>query len=416
MLPFQKILNIFLRGITLACRFIFVFVMARFLTPSLLGLYGLFTATVAYALYFVGLDFYTYTTRQILKNPQTRWGAFLKNQIALSASLYLVFIPIILILVMWGLIPINLLAWFLPILILEHVNQELSRLLIAISEQITASIVSFVRQGSWALVAVGLMALAPSARNLETIFALWAFAGASAAIIGGYRIARLDIGGWSDKLDLGWIKDGVRTSIAFLVATLALRGLQTVDRYWLQALTNTDVVGAYVLFTGMAGALLIFLDAGVFAYSYPALIRVHHAGDIDQFKSQLRKMLVSVLISAALFGLFSLIVLPYLLAWIGNDFYIQAQKIYIWLLIAALVNAVGMVPHYALYAQGRDRPIIYSHVASIFVFIGSTYAYIHLDPFMAVPYGLVTAFASLLIWKSMAYLRGNDQPGEISMI
>lgn len=403
----KAIANIALRGATLASRFLFIFFLARFIEPSFLGVYGLFTTTVGYALYLVGLDFYTHSTREIIKKNKNEWGAVLKNQVALCGLLYLAFIPLLCLLFTLDVLPIRLLPWFVVILILEHINQELSRLFIAISEQLMSSVLLFIRQGSWALVIVAIMYLEPTSRTLNYVFAAWMLAGLSAAAIAFCRLRQLEIGGWHRCVNWDWILQGLKTCVPFLVATLALQGIYTLDRYWLEAVAGIEVVGAYVLFMGMASTLLAFLDAGVFAYTYPALIKANYNNQPCEFRAHLRKMLLLTIAFSILFSLITWTVLPYLLNWIGNDFYLKHQGLYSWLLLAMVINAISMVPHYALYAQGKDRSIIISHIFSVFVFIAATWLFTQFTPLTAIPMGISTAFAFILLWKSACFFRAD---------
>jgi hypothetical protein len=91
--------------------------------------------------------------------------------------------------------PSYLLYWFIPILILEHFNQELSRLLIALSEQLTSSVILFIRQGSWAIASIALMYLDSSTRHLNVVMSLWAVAGIAAACTGIWKLKQLKTGG-----------------------------------------------------------------------------------------------------------------------------------------------------------------------------------------------------------------------------
>lgn len=410
MIPGKNLVNISLRGLTLGSRFLFVFFLARFISPEKLGLYGLFSAAVGYALYFVGLDFYTYVTRAAIKSSKDEWGWMLKNQGALSAVMYLVFFPLSVVLFKFDLLPSELFLWFFVILILEHVNQEFGRFFIAVSEQLVSSLVLFFRQGSWAVLIVVLMVLEPQTRTLHFVLAAWAVGGILALAVGIYRLRSMGVRGWNRPLDWIWVKRGLIVCIPLLGATLALRGVQTVDRYWLQALADTRMVGLYVLYMSIASTLLAFLDAGVFAYAYPALIRCFQSNQDQEFKKQLGKMLILTVTACGIFSLVSLILLPHLLRWIGNDFYLAHQDLYGWVLSAMVINCIGMVFHYALYAQGRDRPIIASHLASIAVFIVVTWLASRAMPLVAVPLGMLAAFSVILLWKSISFLcRAKEQ-------
>jgi O-antigen/teichoic acid export membrane protein len=406
----ERILNIALRSATLGTRFLFIFFLAKFLDPASVGYYGLFTAAIGYALYFVGLDFYTYVTREILKAPHDQRGQMLKGQLALSGVMYLVLLPIALMFLAQAEWPGQLPWWFFPLLMLEHFNQELSRLMIAMSEQITASIILFMRQGSWAIACVLLLNFHAPSRNLDTVLALWAAAGVAAAALGIWKLKQLLISGWQQQVNWAWVKKGIAVSAAFLVATLALRGVNTFDRYWLEALGGIETVAAYVLLLGVAGTLMTFLDAGVFAYAYPALIKHHHQNERTAAQAKVRQVFVQTLLFGIAFALVSWLLLPHLLAWIGNTVYTNAMGMYPLLLLAMVINALSMAPHYGLYAIGHDKPIIFSHGASLVFFVASTWLLSERFGPMAVPLGLNLAFALILVWKSLAYWQACKVP------
>lgn len=399
-----RFVNIGLRFATLITRFMLVFFLARYLEPSWVGYYGLFTAAVGYSLYFVGLDFYVYVTREIISSPADQRGNLLKGQAALAGILYVAGLPVAMLILNQAGWPGNLLWWFVPILLLEHFNQEVYRLLIALSEQIAASLLLFVRQGSWAIAVVALMAWDAGSRSLDVVMALWSCAGMAAAILGIVAVRRLRMGGWRKPIDWSQIRKGIAVSATFLIATLALRGMQTIDRYWLEALGGIEVVGAYVLFLGVAGTLMVFLDAGVFSYAYPRLIGMNHAQEYDGAKTEVRLMLLQTLAFTAAFSIVSWFCLPVLLNWVGSPVYKDAVFLYPWILAATAINALGMVPHYALYARGIDRPIVYSHMAALPVFVLSTWLFSRAHAVLAVPAGLIIAFTMVLSWKTAAYL------------
>lgn len=329
----------------------------------------------------------------------------LKGQLALSGMLYIVLVPLFFLVLLQLEWPGHLLLWFFPILLLEHVNQEVSRLLVAVSEQIFASIVLFVRQASWAIVVVSLMISSPDSRNLDVVMGCWCGAGVAAAILGMWKIKKLKMGGWAQPIDWVWVRRGIAVSAAFLVATLALRGIQTIDRYWLDALAGVELVGAYVLFMGVAGALLVFVDAAIFSFGYPKLIEHNRLMQYSLARSRVRRMLVETLAACAFFGSVSWVALPVLLGWIGNSAYQNAIFLFPWVLAAMMVNAVSMVPHFGLYGMGKDQPIIHSHLAALPVFCFTVLVFGFFEPVIAVPAGLLAAFVFILIWKTVAYLK-----------
>ena len=400
-----RFINIALRGITLASKFMLIFFLAKFLEPKELGLYGLLTVTISYALYLLGFDFYTFTTREILKRERHEWGGLLKDQGALSIVLYSIFLPLISVIFIKGFLPWSVAGWFFVLLVLEHLTQEISRLLITISEQLLASLMLFLRAGIWAVIVTALMFFRADARDLNMVLGAWTLGSFLALVLGAYRLKQLNISGWRKKIDWRWISKGLKIAIPLLIATLALRGLFTVDRYWFADLGSLETLGAYVLFMGISSALVSFLDAGVFAFIYPGLISAHHNKDTVAFRLKLRSLLVQTLIFAGAFSIFALLAIDSLLTWLDKPLYQEHKDLFPWTLLITLLYSIGMIPHYALYAQGLDRPIIHSHIASLLIFIPVTWLLSRYWPIQAVPMGLCVAFLFILLWKCLAFIR-----------
>lgn len=405
LMHYARIFNIGMRGLTLGSRFLFVFFIAKLLEPADLGLYGLVTAATGYALYLVGLDFYTYATRELLQHDRGTWGLLLKNQLALSLVLYALVLPGLTLVFVNDWLPWSVAKWFYLLVVLEHICQELGRIFIAVSEQLMSSLVLFLRQGVWAIVITGLMLANHESRTLNAVFAAWSLSCILAIFIGIRRLRQLKLGGWSLPVDWSWISTGIKISVPMLLGTLAIRGIFTVDRYWLQALNSLDVVGAYVLFISIASTVMVFLDAGIFSFSYPALIQAHQQNEHHLFRSKIREMILQTAIVLILFSVLSLLMLPWLLQLIAKPLYNSYQYLYFWLLAATILNAISMIPHYALYSQRLDKPIIHSHFLGFLVFCASTWLLSQHRQDVAIPAGLCCAFAFMCIWKTIAFFK-----------
>ena len=148
--------------------------LAKFLEPADVGLYGLLSATVSYVLMALGFDFYAYVTRELIAADHRQWASMLRDQTVFYGLTYSALLPLCLLLFWLGFLPWKLAVWFFPLLALEHVAQELNRLLVAISEPLWASIVLFVRSGAWAVIAAFWMWLDPGQRTLEFVLGAWA--------------------------------------------------------------------------------------------------------------------------------------------------------------------------------------------------------------------------------------------------
>lgn len=406
----NRLFNLVLRGMTLASKFLLIFFLARFLEPADLGVYGLIVATIGYVMFLLGFDFYAFTSREILKRDLSEWGGLLKDQASVSFVCYVIFLPLLSIVFFQGLLPWRFAGWFFALLVLEHLTQELGRLLITISEQLLASLVLFLRSGVWAVLITVLMFFEPGLRSLDLVFGAWCAGAFLGLCLGVFRLMQLNIGGWRKKIDWRWIAKGLKVAIPLLVASLALRGVFTLDRYWFEVLVGLNVLGAYVLFIGIGNALLSFLDAGVFAFAYPALIRAHNRQEVASFRQSMRKLFIHTLVISFTFSVVALLLVGPLLVWIDKSLYIEHQNLFPWLLLAMVLYAVSMIPHYGLYAQGYDRQILISHIASLQIFILATWALSIAYAHLAVPFGLCISFLFMLCWKSWCFYRLTPAP------
>ena len=281
----KRIVNIGLRGSTLTSRFAFVFVLAKFLEPVEVGLYGLFSATISYSIMALGFDFYTYSTREIIVAEKDDWASILRNQGIFYSITYIILIPIFILIFFFNFLPWKLFFWFFPLLALEHVAQELNRLLVAISEPIWASVILFVRQGSWAILTAIILWFFPTQRYLTFVLATWTIGVFGACLLGFLKLRKLDLSSLSRPIDWTWIKKGIKVAAPFVMATLSLRALYTFDRYWIESIGGLEVLAAYVFFVGIANTINTFLDAAVFSFTYPELIAAVGRKDVTGFNN-----------------------------------------------------------------------------------------------------------------------------------
>lgn len=403
-----RLANMAIRVITLLSKFFLIFFLARFLHAEELGMYGLIAATISYAIYPLGLDFYTFTTREIKKYDKSEWGTLLKNQSALCVVLYIIFIPLLLSVFIFGLLPWEVCFLFIVLLISEHINQEIYRFLIAISKQLTATTLLFFRSGLWPLILVPLMFYSTLFCTLHSVLILWTICSFFSVFLGGIYVASLNLGGWKSLIDWVWIKKGVKIALPLLISTLFLKGLFTVDRYILKDISGLGAVGAYVFFTGIANTMETFLDAGVFSFGYPAMIVAFQHRDYETYKIELRKMLNYTILFSFIFIILTIPIIDTLIELIGNPIYLQFKTMFIWTLLASFIFSLSCVPHYALYSQNKDLPIIYSHMIGFFIFIPITYLLSLKYNNIAIPLGLCFSFFIILMWKTYAFFCANQ--------
>ncbi|CAN0590518.1 unnamed protein product, partial [Ectocarpus sp. 12 AP-2014] len=141
-----QLLNLTLRAVTLGVKFAFILSLAVFLPPEQVGLYGLITVTVAYSIYFVGFEFYTFSTRDLVARPRAEWPRLLSSQLVFFGLMYLVILPAFSVVFFLELLPWKVMAAFIALVVLEHLSTELMRLLVAIERPLLATFTLFLKQ------------------------------------------------------------------------------------------------------------------------------------------------------------------------------------------------------------------------------------------------------------------------------
>ncbi|MNN17640.1 hypothetical protein D3C81_1308340 [compost metagenome] len=74
-------------------------------------------------------------------------------------------------------------------------------------------------------------------------------------------------------------------------------------------------------------------------------------------------------------------------------------------MLATFIFCLGMIPQFGLYAQGKDKHIIVSHIASFVVFVLVAYSLSAIMANFAIVVALLAGFSVSFVWKAVAYIR-----------
>jgi O-antigen/teichoic acid export membrane protein len=363
-----SISNLFLRGCAVASRFAVVMLIARYATPTDMGVYGLMAVTISISLYLLGMDFYVYNTRELLARPESERLPLVRDQMVFHLIGYSVVLPMLLVVFGSGTLSWGLAAWFYLLLIMEHICLETNRLLIAFSRPVWANLALFARAGTILMVIAGLGLLNDSQIGLKTIWIAW-FTGLTAGLITG--VASLRRLAWRRVLavpmDWPWIRRGVATALPFLCATIALLGVQYTDRYFLKQYHGESAVGIYTFFASLANVVQVFTFSGITMIMYPRVVAAYQSGAFSEYGVLMRRM--AVRIGAAvlvLAGVAALLIRPAL--WlVGREAYASNLSIFWIMLLSTALFALADIPHYPLYVRGKDRALVLATLVAFLV-------------------------------------------------
>lgn len=376
----SRIFNLLIRGISTLSKFALVMSMAKFLTLEEVGTYGLLAATISLSVILIGGEFYTYSQRELLSVDLKKWPSILKNQGIASAVLYFIFLPAQLIIFYQEFITFNLLAIFYVILILEHIAQELSRILIAMHKQLFASVVMFLRIGAWCWIVIGLFYIDISYRTLDTVLYLWVLGATVAIITSIIYIHNLVPTIFEAKADWKWIKKGYRVALRFFLSTVTIKIIMTFDRFIVETIAGREFLGVYAVYAGMAMVVNSVLVPTVFSFLYPRLVENFRKEQFKLYKKNFQQLLFLTLLIGGSVAFIVGALAPFAFNWVEKPIYVEQINYLWWLLLFSFLYCLSMVPHYVLYAKGKDGCILISNLFGAFVFfIGAILCYLKDD-------------------------------------
>ncbi|BBT73389.1 hypothetical protein BMT74_20765 [Escherichia coli] len=396
-----------LRIAALGGKFLLMMAIARFLTVKDVGDYGLYVSIIVVSLYFVGLDFYIFSTREIL-DPKVikNIGEILFNQFVFFAFSYLLLAAIWL-----GLLTLSAITGVGGLLfvltITEHLSQECYRVLI-IKERITiANFILFIRSGIWCYLCVPLLYF--HFIKLEQIFYIWLVFSAISVAVGVISIVKFESVSISDfKLDVQWLKRGVKTSFLFFLGTLCLRVINYLDKVIAVHFITSPNLGVYVFFFGVAAAVQAIIDVLVVTRYYPSLVKAIQANNVIEAKKAFVRFKKKIFLYN--FGLYILsIPACYLMITLtGKVEYANYFLWYILIVIATSILNVSMPYHYVLYSKKKDTSIICINAIALLLFIIISFSGVKMLPdsgMLAILIALIGSNLFILIIKYILFVK-----------
>ncbi|UHM89922.1 lipopolysaccharide biosynthesis protein [Rahnella victoriana] len=395
----KKMFPLGIRGATLASKFLLIIFMAKEFSIKDIGVYALVVSGISYLGYLLGFDFYTYSSREVVVGSREYKSGKIKNQFSFYFSLYVAVIIITTFTYYAVGFESKYIYLFCVILILEHFSQEVMRLLVIFGMPILANIQFFVRGGLWAYLFIIYMLCGNNA-SLEKLWFFWLFGDLLSLlfIVPIFRIISLS-SYLSSRVDWRWIFRGLKVCMPLLLATLALRGIFTADRYLINTFSNKTDVGAYSYFSSFSAALMAFVDAGVVVIFYPKLVKYYKNSDLKSFDECKKKFYKSVIITGSLVSACLAIIVPLISYYLHKSDLVAHQGVFYVLLLGAFIYCISLVPHFELYAKGMDRQIIVSTVISFLLGLVT----MSILGFYFSSYGI--AFGQLIAITLMCYIK-----------
>ncbi|QQZ29926.1 hypothetical protein HMY34_14800 [Thiothrix subterranea] len=401
-LSISKISNIFLRFSSVGSKFVLIFFLAKELQPIEVGLFGLLSATITFSALLIGGDYYTYTQRELTLDNKEHNGKVLFNHIAAICIIYGITLPLHYLLFILDILPYSFLFMFYLILVSEHISQDIMRILIILKMPLIASLLLNIKTAVWITILVTSATLNNTNNlDLSSVFYYW-LAGSFSSVVFGLLFINKSIAYTSFSLNNNsYLINGFKVASFFLLSTISLKIIFTLDRYILEAYYGLEVVAAYTLLFGIAMSLSTIIDAGVMSFKYPQMIFFFREKKFAEFLSIKRSLQKEIILWSLILSLLTYITTPYALALIEKPMYLeQTKNMLAPLLLMTFFYNIALVPHYQLYAQGKDKEILISNILLPIVFIVTSFLLIKVNiSYSAIPTALAITMIANFLFK-----------------
>lgn len=364
---FIRTLNVSLRLVTLAIRFVFIIVLAKFLSVTDVGNYGYLTALVGYFIYIAGFEYYTFANRELIKaQGLNKNNNIVFNQLVVYFFGYIILAPIFISILFYAKFDVKTISIVVGIAILEHLCQEWNRILISIEKVTAATIVLFFRGGAWGMSTALLMLYFPEMRSLDVIFFSWALSLVIAVLICFYSTPRCLL---SCKLDRKLIFRGLVACFILFVASIATRGIVTFDRVVIESISTKDVLAAYSVYSSIGNAIVAAVDAAIVSFMFPRVVSAAQSGNIGTLKKQLTIFSKGCIGVALAVSLIIILSMDTMLSWYSKDAYSIYKSFLYYFIFFNAINILSLPYHVALYSMNRDGCILKSTLCGFFVYL-----------------------------------------------
>src|SRR5690606_12779423 len=209
--------NTALRGAGIFARFLLIVFISKALSLETLGIYNLFSITVAWSMFLIGFEFYSHSMR-LLVGAETRLiQHYVFNQSLFHVVGFIILIPGGFLLCYGGLMNISLVPLFIAIVIFDQLSQELYRLFLGLERSQLSNLLYFIKTGLWIYFLL-LLIKSGIIIDIYVILLCWLVGTMTSFFLGIWKLVNMRILPFKNpRLDLQWIKKGIITSFPFLV-------------------------------------------------------------------------------------------------------------------------------------------------------------------------------------------------------
>lgn len=350
-LPFHKAGSLLLRTLAMGSKFVIFTYLSKYFSEQVYGVYSLMTTTVTIAIFLLGLDFYNYAIRDILVQPKDR-AAKVASSFFLYGMIYIAFF-----LIGYPVFKqISYLSEFTVLIIIiaisEHLNQEIYRLLVAFRKVLFANWLLFFRVAGWTIWVLFKIIFLKQEVSLGYILSVWMIFNVSTIVVTGIWFLLPIKKAFSEiSVKKDWLKKGLKISMIFYAATMALKVIEYSNRYIVEFILDETATGIFSFYSNISMIIGLYINTIVISYELPDLIESSTTDVYQEKAKRFKKLLITHSLIA--FVIVLLFTYPVLL-WQEKSSFMEAWPLIILLGAGAYFMNVSLSYHSFLYIEHQE--------------------------------------------------------------
>lgn len=351
--------NLALRLLSMGAKFLLIAAITKQLGTETLGEYGLFTVAITILLYFIGFDFYTFSSREILGKEKSIQKILIRDQFIFHCLSYFIILPVIVLIYIYGIFPSEYIFIFVGVLIFEHLAQELYRIFVLLSQSLLANFLLFIRTGSWCYFAIFVWFFGFSETyNLRFIYISWALSALLSIVISLYYLYK-QYGTFfvKEKINWEWIKKGIYISFPFFIGTICYKIIEFSNRYIIDFYSDKKDVGIFVFFFSITNAVQVIIYTIVIMIFYPKMISLYNERKFIELRKLKKNFYIEVIAYSLLIGFILWLCVDLILLYMEKNELMEYKGILYVMLISSFFVNLSYIPHYELYIKKYDLVI-----------------------------------------------------------
>lgn len=357
----QSVFNLALRGLSMGARFLLIFYLGKYFTSEDLGMYGLFFTTVTLGLFVLGLDFYTFTNREILYMKDEDKLYVLRNQLVFYGVTYAVFLLPMLLLFFYNVLPAEYIYLFYVILILEHLSQEFYRIFTVLSYPVFANWLLFLRSAAWIYVLLAYYFMTRGqTQSLYPLFYGWVIGAGLSVVLGFVKTIKLFGGGKLKPLELSWFITGLKVCSFYFLSTIALKVIEFANRYVIEYRCDLKLVGVFTFYSQVANMINVVIFTLFLMIVYPKLIIAVSEKNNAEYLRLKSYIMKKVLTYSIVLSVVMIAAIHPILYFMNKPEYFRELPAFYILIASNIFLNVSLVYHYSLYAFKKDVSLFIS--------------------------------------------------------